>query len=281
LHAGAARFFPAAERSRAGTERLAARAERAHAEAERLNRSRSQESRFFTPFHQQNPERKEPMPDYIPSPDDGFDQWAQALVTYLTTDATAPSLTAAQKTTLTNAVTPWTAAYAAHLKAQQAAVTAAQAKDAARSTFEGILRQFIGDIQRAPATTDTQRTAMQVTVPKQGRTPVGEIESHPVMQRIDTSTRLRHRLFFIDSDTPDSTAKPAGAKFCEIREQLGGTAPTNPDTMPQLAMESRSPHRNDFQPGDEGRFAYYAMRWLNTTGDPGPWSPLYSAVVPG
>ena len=86
---------------------------------------------------------------------------------------------------------------------------------------------------------------------------------------------------FADSLTPEHSAKPAGAKFCEIHEQLAGPAPANPDTMPQLAMESRSPHRNDFDPGDEGKTAFYALRWLNTTGDPGPWSPVYSAVVPG
>ena len=59
---------------------------------------------------------------------------------------------------------------------------------------------------------------------------------------------------------------------------LGGTTLTHPDTIPQLAMESPSPHRNDFDPGQEAQTAHCAFRWLNT---PGPWSPLYSLVVPG
>ena len=46
-------------------------------------------------------------------------------------------------------------------------------------------------------------------------------------------------------------------------------------------MESRSPHRNDFDPGQEAQTAHYAFPWLNTTGTPGPWSPFYSLVVPG
>jgi hypothetical protein len=41
----------------------------------------------------------------------------------------------------------------------------------------------------------------------------------------ETSTRAILRLHFVDSETPDSRAKPAGVKGCEIREQIGGTAP--------------------------------------------------------
>jgi hypothetical protein len=221
------------------------------------------------------------MPDYIPPPDDKYDHWAKSLVAYLTTDATAPALDAATKTALTNALTAWETPYTTHVQAQKAALTAAQAKDDARAVSEAVFRQIIGDIQNDPATTDVQRTAMQVTVPKDGRTPVGEIETYPVMVKIDTSTRLIHRLFFADSETPNSSAKPGGAKFCEIRMQLAGTAPIDPETMAPLAMESRAPHRNDFDPGDEGKTAYYAMRWLNTKGQPSPWSPIYNTVVPG
>lgn len=47
---------------------------------------------------------------------------------------------------------------------------------------------------------------------------------------------------------------------------LGGTTLTRPDTIPQLAMESPSPHRNDFDPGQEAQTAHCAFRWLNTPG---------------
>lgn len=221
------------------------------------------------------------MKDFIPGPDNEFDTWATSLPAYLTTDATAPPTTPAQKAALQTALAAWTTDYDAHLKAKTAALTASEAKDATRAASEAAYRQIIGDIQRDPATTDTQRVAMRVTVPKQTRTPVGEIESHPILTKTNTSTRLRHRLSFADSETPASSAKPAGAQFCEIRMQLAGTEPVNPDLMPQLAMESRAPHRNDFDPGDEGKTAFYALRWLNTKGEPGPWSPVYSAVVPG
>ena len=79
---------------------------------------------------------------------------------------------------------------------------------------------------------------------------------------------------------PDSRAKPAGVQSCEIREQVGGTQPTDPDEMSLLAVETRMPYRADFEQTDIGKTAYFVMRWLNTRGQPGPWSQVYSAIIP-
>lgn len=100
------------------------------------------------------------------------------------------------------------------------------------------------------------------------------------MQRIDTSTRGILRLFYADQTTPNSRAKPPGVQGCEIREQIGGTPPTNPNTMAYLATETRMPYRADFEPEDIGKTVYFALRWVNTRGEPGPWSQVYPAIVP-
>ncbi|MBC8096333.1 MAG: hypothetical protein H7Y43_11015 [Akkermansiaceae bacterium] len=55
----------------------------------------------------------------------------------------------------------------------------------------------------------------------------------------------------------------------------------NPNAMAFLAIETRTPYRADFEAGDVGKTVYFAFRWLNTKGQPGPWSQIYSAVVPG
>ena len=51
--------------------------------------------------------------------------------------------------------------------------------------------------------------------------------------------------------------------------------------MAFLAMETRAPYRADFEAPDAGKTVYFAFRWVNTTGKPGPWSQIYSAVCPG
>lgn len=65
-------------------------------------------------------------------------------------------------------------------------------------------------------------------------------------------------------------APPAGAKFRKIRLQIGAPAPADPAKMEALAMENRASNRNDFDPGDAGKTAYYALRWITQKGELGP-----------
>ena len=49
--------------------------------------------------------------------------------------------------------------------------------------------------------------------------------------------------------------------------------------MTLLALDTKSPHRTDLEPGDVGKTAYYCQRWVNTTGTPGPWGMITSYPV--
>ena len=82
----------------------------------------------------------------------------------------------------------------------------------------------VGQMQKNPAVTDTQRSAMKVTVPKTTHTPAGVPTSRPVA-KIDTAERLRHTINFTDEATPTSRAKPAGVAVCEVCFSIGTTAP--------------------------------------------------------
>ena len=62
----------------------------------------------------------------------------------------------------------------------------------------------------------------------------------------DTSTRATLRLDCADSATPQSRAKPAGAIGMHICEQIGGTAPVDPEQMEFLALATRIPFTAHF-----------------------------------
>ena len=221
------------------------------------------------------------MPDYIPDADDGFNHFTDTFLTFvndhnglLNIQSSALPLYAAQKTA-------WDTAWAAYLAALSVLEGARVAKDETRATVEAFLRAKIAVIQADQGVLDATRAAAGLPVRSSARTPVGYIDTHPVLYRVDQEGLLQ-RLWFSDSDTPGSKAKPKGAAFCEIRQVIQATnlpAPTDAAAMPYLCSDSKSPHRTDFDAGERGQTAYYAQRWVNTRQVPGPWGPITGYLV--
>lgn len=221
------------------------------------------------------------MADYIPGPDDEFNTYLQEqFAPDVGANFAALGLSAADNTALQDANTAWGYSWPAFNNAKAAFEAATRDKDAKRAEVEAVMRRLAQKVQNNPAVTDAQKAAMGITIRKTTKTPVPPPTTVPTLARIDTSTRAILRLFFVDSTTPDTKAKPAGAQGVEIREQIGGTAPTDPNTMAFLAIETRAPYRADFEATDVGKTAYFALRWVNTKGQPGPWSQVFNAVIP-
>lgn len=221
------------------------------------------------------------MSDYIPGPDDQFDTFfTDQFVPYALNNSSSLGLDAAAVAALTSRVTAWTYAWSGFINLQAAFHGATDTKDGERELSEAMVRLLTNQIQIRPETTDAEREALGIPVRKTTRTPVPVPSTTPSIQRIDASTRGILRLFIVDATTPESRAKPFGVHGCEIREQIGGTMPTNPNSMPLLAVETRMPYRADFDPDDIGKTVYFALRWQNTRGQQGPWSQVYSAMVP-
>lgn len=222
------------------------------------------------------------MADYIPAPDDEFDTYARDQFGPYANANTAPlGIPVAEMTALNAAIDAWGYSWTGFTNAEAAFRAATDDKGLKRQTLENIIRDIAQGVQLRPAVTDAQKAALGITVRKTTKTPVAVPTTVPILPRIDTSTRAILRLFFADSTTPDSKAKPAGVQGAEIREQIGGPAPTNPETMAFLAIDTRSPYRADFEQTDVGKTVYFALRWVNTRGQSGPWSQIFSAVIPG
>lgn len=222
------------------------------------------------------------MPDdYVPQPDDSFDHWLAQFNTWCQANGTTHGLTSGQLTAIGGLVTAWDYSWTGFQNAQTAFHSATQDKDTKRTTVEALARQYAGTINVNPATTNEDRVNAGLNPRSSSRTPAPIPTTTPMVQKLDVSTRAIVRIFFADSATPDKRAKPAGVQYCEIREQIGGTAPTDPNTMAFLASDSRAPYRADFDASDIAKTVYFALRWVNTRHEPGPWSAIFSAVIPG
>lgn len=154
-------------------------------------------------------------------------------------------------------------------------------KDQKRSEAEAITNGLTKGIQARPGVSDMLKSDLGITVPKTTRTPAAVPTTAPSFQRVDTSVGGILGLYIVDATTPDSRAKPPGVVSCEVRMQVGGTPPASRDAMVTAGIVTRSPFRKSFELEDVGKTVYFALRWLNTRSEPGPWSPLLTAVIPG
>jgi hypothetical protein len=78
-----------------------------------------------------------------------------------------------------------------------------------------------------------------------------------------------------------SRAKPDGVAACELWLFVGTTAPTGPEAMHLQAVDRSTPYLMEFESSDAGKTAWWAMRWVNTRGEHGPWSAMVSATIGG
>ena|SRR5437868_4178711 len=218
--------------------------------------------------------------DYIPRSDTEFDRWQHSLVSQLGKDKAKFNVADAALNSLSDAQTKWANALTDHNAAQSNAEAKRQAKDEARRDYEGLLRAQARQLQNSPNTTDADRAALGLTVSDGRRTATPAPTTRPVAV-VDTSQRLRHTINFSDEQTPNSRRKPDGVRGCEIWVKVGDPAPSDPDQLRFLALDTATPYVAEYDGADSGKTAHYMLRWLSTRGDAGPWSQTVSVTITG
>ncbi len=153
-----------------------------------------------------------------------------------------------------------------------------QSKDAARAALEAAPHVLIRRLQAGPDVDDAERAALRITVPDRSPSAVPAPIPRPVV-RIDASPRVRHRIAFADETTSTSTRKPAGVPAVEIWGEVGSPPPVDVSQMAFLAAHTRSPYLATYEGADGGKPAHDLLRWINTKGQPGPWSDTATATI--
>lgn len=217
------------------------------------------------------------MADYLPGPDADYQAWVANFVTYANANLAALGLVAADMTPVTTGQTTFNSAFSAHIAAKQAAMAAKQAKDEGRQSLTAAIRPLVRRLQAAPQVTDAERAALGINV-RQQPGPIGPPTTAPLVA-IECGNRLQHTLRFVDSSTPTRRAKPPGVLGVEIWNKVGTTPPANESELRFVAVDTSQPYVLDFDAIDGGKTAYYWLRWVNPTGERGPWSEQAAATI--
>ena len=221
---------------------------------------------------------------FIPREDDQLSLWASNFASEAYSWWSAQGIDNPEAFALFALSEAYSAALAENIAAQAAARAAKQNKDAARGALEAQVRLVARVLQAQPNMTNEDRALIGITVRKTSAGALPVPASAP-LARVAEIERLRHVVKFVDSASPTKSKKPRGVWCCEVRLKLVGpasenaNAPQDPATMQPLALSTDGKVIADFEVQHAGKQAVYVARWVNGTGEGGPWSEEVRATI--
>ncbi len=98
---------------------------------------------------------------------------------------------------------------------------------------------------------------------------------------IDCQTPLCHVIHFMDEESPRFEDKPAEVASVEIWVNIGVLPAAADDDLTMLALDTHSPYLARYAEAQAGQHAHYRLRWVNVSGEKGPWSQTFTAPIKG
>ena len=222
--------------------------------------------------------------DFLPRREADLVAWASNFNSRLVAGGPggAYGLTIEQVGEYTAAYTAFSTAWTAANQNSTRTPDAIQTKNDAKAALIAISREFAGYIQRNPATTNTERSTLQITVPDPEPTPVEVPNTAPIIiieEANGTLVNIRLR----DAANPDSRAKPQGVIGVTLLTAYGATPPDLADTDAWTfrGNVTRTLTAIDFTSAPSGTTAWITGFWFNTKAESGPPTQPVSVQIPG
>lgn len=215
---------------------------------------------------------------YVPPKDADFLTWAENFADLITASPATYGLDSVAAAAIQLAVDDYSAAYALAVNpATRTPVTVAN-KDSARIVANGITRTYAAQIRINPGVTNGDKLALGLNLPNNSPSPIPAPTSFPLLTFLSAGP-LTHQFSYKDSDTPVGKAKAPGAVQMYLYAQAATTVGTDPDTFLLKQPVTKSPFLVEWGPGDAGKIATYAARWVTRRGLMGPWSSLSNFTI--
>jgi hypothetical protein len=215
---------------------------------------------------------------YIPDKESEFVDWSGNLIDGSKKHAAELDLPADQ---LTGLETLHTEVKALHEKCQTASYTKLdmQAKNEKKALLKKKEEGFVRfHLQNNEKMTDNIRKELRIPIYDRTLTPRPAPDSIPDIE-IATPHPRTLRIKF----RPEKGARWGKPEFVHGLECLWVIADAPPEKISDLlysAFTTRSPLELSFDENDRGKRVYFAVRWESGTVKKGPWSDIFSAVIP-
>ena len=142
---------------------------------------------------------------------------------------------------------------------------------------------YVGFLKGNPLVSAEDFAAMDLPLPSDGSRHDADVaKTHPA-SRVDTSELRVLRINYgteILEGTIVKRVKPEDQDEMEIWWAISDGPLRSFKDLVNKDVDTASPYVLRFEEEDRGKCFSYAMRWRNTRGVPGPWSPILSVYIP-
>ncbi|EIP98128.1 hypothetical protein OpiT1DRAFT_02579 [Opitutaceae bacterium TAV1] len=221
-----------------------------------------------------------PNRNYLPRADAALEAWLRVFITALGTMLTRAGVPTDVYNHLQEQADEWFAALAAATNPATRTKATIDTKNALREALEAevraLVKRYLNDANTNVTVAD--RDNLGLPIHKTTHTPVPIPAQYPDFF-LDTSI-LRQLTIHFHEHGKKSSAKPFGVHGAEIAWAILDAPPGSVDDLIRSRFDTHSPFTLAFDESQRGKTVYFCLRWENTRGEKGPWSPIVSAIVP-
>lgn len=210
----------------------------------------------------------------FPSKESNLNTYFNLVVTYLTVHYSRLHVTEVHKTAINEALIAWNAVFPVVQDVNYRTKMLVAQKNDLKLRLMTTLRAIYADIPKS-ALTLQDRTIFDLPERKTTRSASPVPTTHPI-GFINTHNSYQLTISFTDED--GTIGKPKGVRGCQIWYKMGAY-PTDFKELIYLVTDTATPYVHKFTFADAGTIVHYYLRWENTRGETGPWSPVVSAMV--
>jgi len=217
--------------------------------------------------------------DFLPSRESDLVVWSTTFNGLIVATPTAYGLVAAQATAYTALQTAFVTAF--NLANGDATRTPAGlvTKDTAKVALIANARQLAGIIQRDPDTTNTQRSALGLTI-KASPSPIpapSEAPNIDILDRVGTSVELK-----LHDGSGSRRGRPAGVQGASVFSYVGATPPVSTSGFKFEGNTTRTKFTVEFDAAlPPGTKVWFTAFWFNPRSQSGPGCTPISAILAG
>ncbi|WP_432670919.1 hypothetical protein [Flavobacterium sp. SM2513] len=212
----------------------------------------------------------------FPSKESELNTYFKLVVAYLTLHINRLHVSETNKTLINELYNEWFILYPLSKNLYERTTMIVTNKNRVRDSLMNTLRKVFADIPKSELTLQ-DRLTLHLPERKSNRSAPVIPTTHP-LGHIFTGNLYQHTIFFTDEN--GSHAKPKRVRGCQIWCKIGEPITDLKDTT-FLGTCSAPPFLHKFALSDAGKTVHYRLRWENTRGEAGPWSPVVRATVNG